>query len=85
MVEFMQQGCTIMSEVYYETVKKLCMAIQAQNADVLCSASHGSVCPHTTAHTRAPLEHFDFELLSHPPYNPDLILGDYHLFTTLQQ
>jgi hypothetical protein len=41
MMEFMQQGTTIKSEVYYETLKKLSVAIQkkmAWNADIRCGA-----------------------------------------------
>jgi transposase len=35
--------------------------------------------PHTTARTRALLEHFNWELFDHPPYSPDLTPWDYHL------
>jgi hypothetical protein len=31
---------------------------------------HGNVCPHTAARTRAILEHFNWELFDHHPYNP---------------
>jgi hypothetical protein len=27
------------------------------------------------------LERFDWEMSDHPPYNPDLVPSDYHLFT----
>jgi transposase len=39
---------------------------------------------HTAAHIRALLEHFNWELFDHPPYNPDLAPSDYHLFTYLK-
>jgi histone-lysine N-methyltransferase SETMAR len=45
---------------------------------------HGNACLHTTAHTPALLEHFNWELFDHPPYSPDLTLSDYHLFTYLK-
>jgi hypothetical protein len=42
MVELMQQAFTVTSEVYYETLKKLCRAghseQKAWNADIRCSA-----------------------------------------------
>jgi hypothetical protein len=44
---------------------------------------HDNVCPHTAAHTRALLEHFNLELSDHSPYSPDLALSGYHLFTYL--
>jgi hypothetical protein len=36
---------------------------------------------HTAARTSALLEHFNWELFDHPPYSPDLVPSDYHLFT----
>jgi transposase len=43
-----------------------------------------NACPNTAAHTRALLEHFNWELFGHPPYSPDLAPSDYHLFTYLK-
>jgi histone-lysine N-methyltransferase SETMAR len=40
--------------------------------------------PHTSARTRALLEHFNWELFDHPPYSPDLASSDYHLITYLK-
>jgi histone-lysine N-methyltransferase SETMAR len=45
---------------------------------------HDDICPHTAARTRALLEHFDWELFDHPPYSPNLVPNDYHLFTYLK-
>jgi hypothetical protein len=64
MVEFMQQGTTIMSEVYCETLKKLCRAIQNKRREMLTSnvvLLHDNACPHasTTVHTRALLGYFN--------------------------
>jgi hypothetical protein len=36
------------------------------------------------ARTRALLEHFNWELFDHLPYNYDLAPSDYHLFTYLR-
>jgi hypothetical protein len=75
MVEFMQQGATIMSEVYYEALKILCRAIQNKRHGMLTSGVvllRDSVCPHTAAGTRALLEHFNWELCDQPPYSPGL-------------
>jgi hypothetical protein len=30
------------------------------------------------------LEHFNWELFDNPPYSPDLVPSDYHLFTCLK-
>jgi transposase len=86
MVEFMQQGTTITSEVYCETLKKLRRAIQNKMCGMLTYGImllHDNARPHTStaARTRALLEHFNWELFDHPPYNPDLAPIVYRLFT----
>jgi transposase len=43
-----------------------------------------NACPHTAAHIRELLEHFNWELFDHPPYSHDLAPSDYHLFTYLK-
>jgi transposase len=43
---------------------------------------HDNARPHTAARIRALLEHFNWELFDHPPYNPDLTLRDYFLLFT---
>jgi hypothetical protein len=70
MVDFMQQGMTIMSELFCETLKKLCRAIQRKRRGMLtCGVMllHDNACPHTAARTQALLEHFNLELFEHPP------------------
>jgi hypothetical protein len=59
MVEFMQQGTTIMSQVYCETLKKLCRALQNKRRGMLKSnvvLLHDNAHPRTAARTRALLE-----------------------------
>jgi transposase len=88
MVGFMQQETRITSEVYCETLKKLRRAIHNQRCGmltygVLVVLLHNNANPHKAARTRALLEHFNWELLDHPPYSPDLAPSDYHLFNHL--
>jgi hypothetical protein len=70
MAELMQQGTTITSEVYSRKLKKkkqLYRAIQNKRRRMLTSGAvllHDSEHPHTAACTRAPLEHFNWELLT---------------------
>jgi hypothetical protein len=61
MVEFMQQGTTITSEVYCETQKKLCRAIQKKRltSGVLVHLLYDNANAYTAASTRALLEHFN--------------------------
>jgi histone-lysine N-methyltransferase SETMAR len=89
MVEFIQQGTTVTSEVYCETLKKLRRAIQNKRCAMLTPCivlPHHNALLHmsTAGSTRALLEHFNWELFDHPPYSSDLALSDYHLFTYLK-
>jgi hypothetical protein len=62
-------------------------AIQNKMHEMLTSSIvllHDNARPHTAASTHIPLEHFNWELFNHPPYNPDLAPSDYHLFTYLK-
>jgi histone-lysine N-methyltransferase SETMAR len=40
--------------------------------------------PHLFVRTLALLEHLNWELFDHPPYSPNLMPNDYHLFTFLK-
>jgi hypothetical protein len=75
MVEFMQQGTTITSEVYcMQNSKKLHRAIQEKRCGMLASGVmrlHDNMHPYTAACTRAMLEHFNWELFDHPLHIPD--------------
>jgi hypothetical protein len=80
MVEFMQQGITITTEVYCET-QKLHMAIQNKWRVVLL---YDNARLRTTVRTQALLEHFTWELSDHLLHSLDLAPSDYHLFIYLQ-
>jgi transposase len=87
MVEFMQQGTTITSQVYSEALKKLRRAIRKKRRGTLISGVvllHDNARPHTAARTRSLLAHLNWELFDHPSYSPDLAPSDYHLFTNLK-
>jgi hypothetical protein len=87
MMEFMQQGTTKTSEVYYETLNKLCRSIQSKSCGMPTSnvvLFHDNEHLHTATHTQALLECFNWELFDHPPYRPDLTPSSYHLFTYLR-
>jgi transposase len=88
MVEFMQQGTTMTSEVYCKTPEKPRRAIQNKRCGMLTSVVvllRGNVRLHTAARTRLLLEHCSWELFVHPPYTPDLAPSYYHMFTYLKK
>jgi transposase len=87
MVEFMQQGTTVTSEVYCGTLKKLRRTIQNKTHGMLTSdvvLLHDDAHTHTATRTWALLENFNWELFDHPPYSPNLTPSDCHLFTYLR-
>jgi hypothetical protein len=72
-MEFMQQGTTITSEVYCRMLKKTVWPFRTKGASTF-SCSYLSIA--------ALLENFNWELFDHHPYNTDLALSNYHQFTT---
>ena len=44
---------------------------------------HDNARPHIAESTQGKLSSFDWEVLPHPPYSPDLAPTDYHLFLSL--
>ena len=45
---------------------------------------HENAPAHTSAVAMATIRESKFELLSHPPYSPDLVPSDYHMFRSLK-
>jgi hypothetical protein len=87
MVEFMQPGTTITSEMNFETLKKLHTAIQEKRHGILTSGVllfHDTSRLHTCFCTRELLEYLNWELFDHPLYSPELAPRDYLLFTYLK-
>jgi hypothetical protein len=46
---------------------------------------HYNTHPHTAARTVHTLRALKFEVLKHPPYGPDLVLSDFHLFGPMKE
>jgi [histone H3]-lysine36 N-dimethyltransferase SETMAR len=45
---------------------------------------HDNARPHIEAITNDQIEALEWKKLPHPPYSPDLVPSDYHLFRSLQ-
>jgi histone-lysine N-methyltransferase SETMAR len=48
------------------------------------TAHHDNARPHTARGTQERIQELQWELLEHPPYNPDLAPSDFHLFVKLK-
>jgi transposase len=83
----MAPGTTVTPEVYFETLNILRRSIQNKrlwmlNKDVVFL--HDNARPHTAARTNALIKLFNWEIFDHPPYGPDLVPSEYHLFTKMK-
>lgn len=88
LVDFMPAGTTINADRYCETLKKLRRAIQNRRRGMLSkgvSILHDNARPHVARQTVALLQNFGWNIITHPPYSPDLAPSDYHLFPKLKE
>ena len=85
MTEFLEAGNTVNSARYIETKENLrrrvCRVRRSTSSILLL---HDNVRPHT-ARTIHALEMLKLEVLSHPPYSPDLAASDFHFFPHLKR
>ena len=83
MAEFLLAGKTVDSARYLETIKnlrrRLC-GVRGSTSRMLLL--NGNARPHTARATIDALEMLKFEVLSHPPYSPDLGPSDFISFLT---
>jgi histone-lysine N-methyltransferase SETMAR len=87
LIEFMEPGTTITTEIYCETLKKLRRTIENKRRGMLTSSVvllHDNARPHTAARTKALLQKFRRDLFDQPPYSPDLAPSDFLLFSRMK-
>jgi histone-lysine N-methyltransferase SETMAR len=86
LLDYLPQGSTINKGVYCNTLKKLHCAIQNKRHGMLSQGVvmiHDNTHPHTAAAMQNLITTFGWEQFDHPPYSPDLVLSDFHLFLHL--
>jgi transposase len=85
MTEFLEAGNTVNSARYIETIKSLrrrvCRVGRSTSPILLL---HDNARSQTARATIDALETLKVEVLSHPPYSPDLAPSDLHLFRHLK-
>ncbi|CAK9816698.1 Histone-lysine N-methyltransferase SETMAR [Anthophora quadrimaculata] len=84
----MPSGTTINADRHSEILKKLRRAIQNRRRGMLSkgvSILHDNARPHVARTTVDLLQHFGWDIITHPPYSPDLVPNDYHLFPKLKE
>lgn len=88
LVDVLPRGDTINSETYCETLKKLRRAIQNKRRGMLSKRIvllHNNARPHVANRTQGLITSFGWEQFDHPPYSPDLVPSDYHMFLQLKK
>ena len=86
--ELLPNNQTINSDVYCSQRVKLEEAIKEKRPELVNRKGivfhHDKARPHTSLATRTRLLELGWNMMSHPPYSPDLAPSDYHLFWNLQ-
>ena len=88
LIDYLPKGQTINAEYYSSLLVKL--------KDILNEKRHGKVTKgvlflhdnalaHQALATQKKLAYVGFQYLDHPPYSPDLVPSDYHLFPGLKK
>ncbi|GBM13703.1 Mariner Mos1 transposase [Araneus ventricosus] len=88
LVKFLRRGETMNAVRYYETLRKLQSAIQNKRREMLSQGIvllHANARPHSAFVTQNFTQQFCWEEFDHPPYSPDLVPSDYHLFLNLKR
>ena len=87
-VNFMATGTIRNTDRYCETLKKLRRAIQNRRKGMLSkgvSILHDNARPRTARQTITLLQQFGWDIITHPPYSPELAPSDTHLFPKLKE
>jgi transposase len=89
LVHFQEKDQTVTSaRCSYMLVNELKPAIRSKRRGLLSKRVlllHDNTRPHTAAHTVDKLRALKFEVLKHPPYSPDLVPSDFHLFGHMKE
>jgi len=80
--ELINQGQTINAQVYCEQLERARRKLR--HCRILVILLYDNARPHTARLTSEKLAKFKWEVLPHPPYNPDISPTDFHLFRSLE-
>ncbi|XP_050459528.1 histone-lysine N-methyltransferase SETMAR-like [Cataglyphis hispanica] len=86
--ELLPQGETINADKYCNQLDQLKAAIAEKRPELVNRRGvvfhHDNARPHVAMVVRQKLLQFDWDVLPHPPYSPDLAPSDYYLFLSLK-
>jgi len=85
---YMPRGSTVTSATYSNLLREnLKPAIHQKWRGLLTTGVfflYDNAKPHTATATVSTIEELRFECTPHPPYSPDLVLSDFHIFDPLK-
>jgi histone-lysine N-methyltransferase SETMAR len=87
MTDRVPSGTTVTAAYYRQFLQKLRRKMHANRPDLLENGVlilHGNARPHLGKDVRELLEGYRWEVLTHPPYNPDMSPPDFDLFPKLK-
>lgn len=86
--ELLPAGQTINTGVYCRQLEDLKAAVATKRPELAnrwgVVFQHDNARPHKSLDSCLKLAKFEWDVLPHPPYSPDLAPSDYHLFRSLQ-
>ena len=86
--EFQKHGRTVNASSYCSLLERLKTAIWTKRKGLLTQGViplYDNTWPHTARLTLETVEQLGIEVLPHPPYSPDLVPSDYHLFGPMKK
>jgi histone-lysine N-methyltransferase SETMAR len=87
LIDELPRSQTITTDVHVETLKKpkkRFRKVRPHKDVTKALLRHNNARPHTSLHTQETITKFQWTVLPHPPYSPDLAPSDYHLFSPLK-
>jgi len=87
LVDYLTKGETINADRYCQVLKNLRDAIRKKRRGMLSKGIlllHDNARPHAARKTVELLQKFNWDIIPHPPYSPDLAPSDYFLFPKLK-
>ena len=82
-INFLTRGETVNAEHYCKILQKLRQTIQNKRCRLLSAGVvllHNNTWPHTARWSTHLLQDFSWEVFNHPPYSPDPVPSNFHLF-----
>jgi len=84
LVNFLENGEMINAAYYVQTLNKLCHALHEKHPKRKLSSFNMTMQGLTAHQILQTIQKNGWELLSHPPYSPNLAPSDHHLFEPLK-